>query len=504
MKIRGSQTNPFWGQGESKNFGKVAISYAATDDVILDQAFVQYECCVNQAHVIMLTRKNLLKKDVAKQLLIGLEEIKKLDIQGKFKLKLELEDVHSNVEHYLIEKFGVEIGGWLRFGIARNDQVYTDTRMWIRDRILNISQNIFNLTAGLLKVAKLYTETVMPGYTHMRISQPITYGHWLTAKAHHFFDDLKIILNTYDIINICPLGIFEMAGTHLPIDRNFTAKLLGFAGVTPNSLYTANQRGELEAKLIFDLCLLALHIKRTLTEIITFSTYEFQLLAIDNIYTTGGTAQPNLKNPDTLEVMRANMAKLTGAAVETVVVMDSLPSGFNRDTQQTKQTLFKAIEIIEKALPVFTGIMTSLIPNVKQMAKNAEANFAIAPDVTLELSLKGNINFREAYKVIKTLIKDHYLKSSFTELTENMLVQVLKKVLGKKIYLKDNNFKFIKSAKESAFSHASDGGSAPEEVKKQIKKLNQQILMINNKILMKQNLLLTAQAELNRGIKQYI
>lgn len=465
--MKKQKNNPLWGSGESKNFGKVAISYAAGDDVGLDQQLVQYECLVNKAHVVMLFKQGLITKKVAGKLLQGLDEIAVLDKEGKFKLQLELEDVHSNVEQYLINKYGIEVGGYLRLGIARNDQIYTDTRLWLKDKLLVLCQELLFLIKGLISVAQHHVKTVMPGYTHLRISQPITYGHWLVAKAYHFIDDLNDLFDVYEFINQCPLGIFEMAGTHLPIDRKLTAQLLGFKKSTVNSLYTANQRGELEVKLLSVFSLLALHIRRTMTEVIMFSTHEFQLLKIDDLYTTGGTAQPNLMNPDTLEVVRANMAKMSAGLIETLIIMDPLPSGFNRDTQQTKPVLFSAVEMMIKTLPVVAGILTSLTPNKEKMLKTAQLNFSVAPDVAIQLSVKGGVSFRQAYTMVKALIKDGYLKKSFSELTPEMVSKLISQ----------KEIDQVATAKACAFSHTSLGGSAPAEVKRQIKQID---LQVNN------------------------
>ncbi|OGY17421.1 MAG: argininosuccinate lyase [Candidatus Chisholmbacteria bacterium RIFCSPHIGHO2_01_FULL_48_12] len=437
--------------------GEMALKYAAGEDVVFDQQLVQYECLTNQAHVVMLKKQGLISSLVAKKLVAGLEEIKKLDQQGKFKLKPELEDVHSNVEQWLIDKLGIEIGGWLRLGIARNDQVYTDTRMWLKDELLVVAKELVSLMTGLVKVAKQHTKTVMPGYTHWRVSQPITYGHWLTAKAYHFGDDLSHILTTFDSINSCPLGIFEMAGTHLPLDRQLTAKLLGFARVTPNSLYTANQRGELEIKLLADLSLLALHIRRTMNEVIIWSSHEFGLVKVDDLYTSGGTAQPNLKNPDVLEVVRAKMAGIWGKLVTLLAIMDPLPSGYNRDTQATKPVIFEAIKDMQQALPVVEGILTSLKPDKQRMVKVAGMNFSVAPDVAVQLAVEDGISFRQAYQKVKLMIGK-----------------------GKKLKL---------SPKAAALGHVSPGGSAPAEVKKQIKQLKQQFQVVGKKIGEKETLI---------------
>src|SRR3990167_3241420 len=320
--MKDQNTNPFWGEGESADFGKIAIEYAAGEDVVLDAAFVQYECLVNMAHLVMLSKQKILNMKIVVKLLNGLREIIKLDQKGQFILKRELEDVHSNVEQYLIEKYGIQTGGYLRLGIARNDQVYTDTRIYMREKIILICKQLTDLIRGINQEAAKHFETVMPGYTHLRVSQPVTWAHFLTGKAYHFLDDLSNIIKHFDTVNQCPLGIFEMAGTHLQIDRNLTAKLLGFDKPTPHSLYTANLRGETEAKLIAEFAFLALHVRRTMNELILFSSNEFELIKINRLYTTGGTAQPNLENPDTLEVVRANMALFLPSAVQLFMMMD--------------------------------------------------------------------------------------------------------------------------------------------------------------------------------------
>ena len=176
MKKTKNSNNPFWGEAESQNFGKAAIEYAAGEDVILDQQLVQYECLVNKAHVVMLCQQDLVTKKVAKSLLEGLEEISVLDKQDKFKLRVELEDVHSNVEQYLIKKYGIKVGGYLRLGIARNDQVYTDTIFYLKDNLSVIIETLLLVVKSLAQKAKKELKTIMPGYSHLQISQPITFA----------------------------------------------------------------------------------------------------------------------------------------------------------------------------------------------------------------------------------------------------------------------------------------------------------------------------------------
>jgi len=464
-------TNPFWNTDNKKNFGEVAIEYAAGNDIILDKGFIQYECLVNEAHQIMLFKTGILPKKQVRKILEALEKIKKEDNRGNFILDKELEDVHSNVEKFVLNSLGIEIGGNLRLGIARNDQIYTDTRMFLRNKVLRIIELLTNLVVVLVTISEKHTETIMPGYTHSRTSQPITYAHWLLAKCYHFLDDIENLEHNYKQINLCPLGIFEFAGTHLPINRQMTAKLLGFDGILVNSLYSANSRGEIEAKIIADLSILAMHIKRTIQELILWSTHEFGLIQIDDLYVTGGTAQPNLKNPDTLEVIRANCAKIYGKFIETIVIMDSLSSGYNRDTQEIKATIIESFEIIERALPVFTGIISSLKLNKDKMLINAEINFSTAPDLSNQIAIKAKISFREAYLVLKEIIKKGYMKKNLTELKSKILSSEAKKILHKEVKLEQKDINDIADVKKRIFNIKSEGGPSPKECLKMIEKI---------------------------------
>ncbi|MBI2641897.1 argininosuccinate lyase [Candidatus Roizmanbacteria bacterium] len=497
-----NSNNPLWSEGENKDFGKIAVEYAAGQDVVLDKQFVYYECLVNQAHQLMLLKQKILPAFQVKKIVAALEEIKKLDESGKFLLKKALEDVHSNIEHYILDKLGIEIGGNLRLGITRNDQVYTDTRMFMRDEIVSISKLLIDVINALISQAGKHLDTIMPGYTHLRVSQSITYGHWLTAKGYHFLDDLKNLMYDFGQINRCPLGIFEMAGTQLPIDRKLTAYYLGFDGICENSLYTANSRGEIEVKLLADLSIIALHIRRTMNEVIMWSTHEFGFLKIADQYATGGTAQPNLKNPDTLEVIRANCAKLYGRFWETLITMDSLPSGFNRDTQQTKHALFESIGMIEETLPIFSGIMNSLIINKETMAKGAEINFANAPDITVQVAIKGKVSFREAYKVVKTLIKDKYLKNNFLKLTPHLLTSVSYKVLGKKIILKQSDLDKVTTAKVCVDNRISEGGPSPIQVKSMIEDIKTTTVNLKKELINKQNMISDSLNKLKKELRR--
>lgn len=472
---------PLWKDTTDGSMGAVAISYAAGDDVKLDTQFIPYECEVNMAHVCMLVKQHLIPISVGKKLLSGLQKILQEARKGTYLLDPALEDVHSNIEQTLISMYGIEVGGYVRLGIARNDQVYTDTRLWMRDHIHVLIGQLIELTEAVEQIASKHTKTIMPGYTHLRISQPITYGHWLMAKAFHFLDDIHALFYIYDQVNACPLGIFEMAGTHLAIDRQYTAKLLGFTQSTPHSLYTANQRGEQEYTLLSALSMLALHIRRTMNELILFSGHEFGLISLGSSYVTGGTAQPNLTNPDTLEVIRAHMARIHAASLETAMIMDSLPSGFNRDTQVTKTILFDSVFLMEKTLPVVSGILKSCVPNKKRMEELANTNYATAPDMANQLSVCGGVSFREAYSVVKAIIKKGTI-SAFISLTPQMVEDISLELLHKPIRVTGAQIKVISTARASVMSHISYGGPAPHQVKNMSKKIQKERKVVQGKV----------------------
>lgn len=482
---------PFWKDAVDEEFGSVAIGYAGGADVVLDTQFIPYECDVNTAWVLMLLKQKLIPETVGKKLLLGIASIATQHTKGTYVLNPDLEDVHSNIEQTLISELGIEVGGYMRLGIARNDQVYTDTRMWLRDHIIAVCEQILHLISLALVWSQSQTRTIMPGYTHLRVSQSITAAHWMTAKAYHFLDDVKQIIRWYDIVNYCPLGIAEMAGTHLFIDRAYVSDLLGFTAPTPHSLYSANQRGESEAKIIGELSGLAMHIRRTMSELILFTGGEFGLFEVGSAYTTGGTAQPNLINPDALEAVRASMARIPALGIETTMIMDTLPSGYIRDTQATKRTVFDAFSIMEQSIPVVSGILSSIVPNKKRMEELANSNFATAPDMTNQLSVCGCVSFREAYHVVKAIIKSGSI-DSFTQMTPQLVAKTAMEILKKPIVISQSQINAVATSRASVMAHTSFGGPAPSQVKSMIKKLKKEVRLVSGKLLEKKKKLSAA------------
>ncbi|MGD0802478.1 MAG: argininosuccinate lyase [Candidatus Bathyarchaeia archaeon] len=466
---------PLWLSEGGRAPTEIAQEYMAGQDIILDQQFIKHDLNTLEAHMLMLNKVGLISGSVLAKTLGSLEKIRVLDAKGEYKLQKELEDVHSNIESTVIKDVGIENGGWLRLGVARNDQIYTDTRMYMREHVNVVITELLKLIDTLLELADGNLETVMPGYTHLRISQPITLAHWLTAKVSHLFDDIERLEFTFGQINDSPLGIVEMAGTHLTIDRQYEADLLGFDGVLENSLYASNSRGEVEAVLLCDLSLLMLHCRRMVQELILWSSYEFGFIELDDGYTTGGTAQPNLRNPDALEMVRAKAPKVYSKLNQVIAIMDILPSGYNRDTQETKSCVFEAVDIVEKTIPVLRGVVSTMKLNKERMRSLSGRNFATAPDVTTQLAFKSGIDFRSCYLVVKKLIRGGYLKESFAELTPELLSKVSRETIGKEVKVKKKDLEEVLDPVECALSHDSLGGPAPKEVARMIKEQRKKV-----------------------------
>ncbi|MBI3577378.1 argininosuccinate lyase [Candidatus Gottesmanbacteria bacterium] len=457
---------PLWALGKENSFDQAVLAYTAGDDIVLDQVLVFYDCLVNQAHQLMLAKVGLLSKKQVKQAVVALDVVKKLHKKGTFEMRAALEDVHSNIEAYVSAHAGPAIGGNLGFGLSRNELVMTDTRMFLREKLLVVIEEITACIEGLLFVAKDHVGTIMPSFEHGQPAQPITYAHWLLSKCYQFLDDEMNLEQMYNKINLCPLGMNEQAGTHLPLDEKFVAQCLGFDDLMPNSLYAVGLRGELELGLLGAFVSLGLHIGRIMHEVISWSSVGYQFVEIDSIYTTGATAAPGVKNPDTLEIVRAKCASLYSAYLEVLMIMDSLPSGYNRDSQQTKPVLFQSVEMVIKTLPVFADILKTLKINTASMREHIGL-FSTAGDVTSQLAWKTGLPFRDAYKLIQVLIDGGSI-TSFAQLTPAAISQATVKMIGKSITLSKADIAAVATAQARVNACVGIGGPSPSQTKRML------------------------------------
>ena len=321
----------------------------------------EVNCVFDEAHSLPRYASNLFSDELsATSVRRALKEAENLWLEGKFKLKPEFEDVHLNIENFVVEKTGIEVGGKLHTGRSRNEQIILDLRLYLRKEINEIVKLTLNLTETFLNLAKKHLETVMPGYTHLQHAQPITFAHWLTAYTQMFLRDIERLEKTYQFINLCPIGASALAGTSWPIKRKEIAKLLGFDGFQENSLDVVTSRGEDLAEFFANLSILMVHLSRLMGDLMIWSTYEFRMVEFDDSYAMASSIMPQKKNPDIAELIRGKTSFTISQLQHTLYLMKGLPSGYFKDLQETKLAVFKLTETIKQSLKIVKGVISTL------------------------------------------------------------------------------------------------------------------------------------------------
>lgn len=376
---------------------KQVEAFETKDDLLLDQKLVQYDVLGSIAHAMMLEKIGILTAKELKLLKKNLEEILQLHEKGKFQLTEGDEDVHTKIENYLTEKCG-EAGKKIHTGRSRNDQVLTALRLYTKDKLGNIIKEVQSLEMSFIECAKKYTKVEMPGYTHMQKAMPSTVGLWAGSFAQSLEDDLKIVQTIYNIINQSPLGSAAGYGVPFNVKRDYTAKLLGFKKVQENPLYCQNSRGKFEASVLAVLISVLQTINKFAQDVLLFTTSEYGFFTVDNSLTTGSSIMPQKKNIDLAELLRSKVHILLGHYVAIVSLSSNLPSGYNRDLQDTKKPLFESLEIAINSLKMCQILLSGLHPKGAKL-KAAMTEELYAAENAMKLAKKG-IPFRTAYKKI--------------------------------------------------------------------------------------------------------
>lgn len=353
------------------------------------------------AHATMLGKQGIITADEANEIVKGLQEVL-ADIEaGQVEFSVQDEDIHMNVEKLLTEKIG-SIGKKLHTARSRNDQVALDVRMYLKEEIREIEDLLKDLINVLLGVAKDNLGTFMPGYTHLQKAQPITLAHHLLAYCQMFYRDLDRLRDCYKRVNVLPLGSGALAGTTFPIDREFVAEQLAFAGISHNSLDAVSDR-DFAIEFLGGASIIMMHLSRFCEELILWSTDEFKFVEMDDAYSTGSSIMPQKKNPDVAELIRGKTGRVYGDLVTLLTVMKSLPLAYNKDMQEDKEPLFDGIDTVKKSLVVFTPMIKTMKVNKEAMAKGAKGGFTNATDVADYLAKKG-VSFREAHEIVGKMV----------------------------------------------------------------------------------------------------
>jgi argininosuccinate lyase len=371
------------------------------ESLSLDKRLYKYDIVGSIAHAQMLAEQKLMTKDEFRQIRDALIEISEEIAAGRFQFEKKYEDIHMAVETALVAKIG-DVGKKLHTGRSRNDQVATDLRLWMRDRIEFLQAKITLLQKALVKLANSYSEEIMPGYTHLQRAQPIVIASYVLSFVEQLERDLIRLKNCRVLLNISPLGSGAIAGSTLSLDRKRTAGQLGFSDISYNSIDAASDR-DFCAEFIFDCALIATHLSRLAEDWIIYSSSEFGFVCIDDAYCTSSSMMPQKRNPDVLELIRAKTGLVYGSLVAMLTILKGQPSGYNRDMQEDKVHIFAASDTVEACLDVARAVVSHTKFNTKRISAGLDEGFLDATALAEYLVGKG-VAFREAHGIVGALV----------------------------------------------------------------------------------------------------
>ena len=353
------------------------------------------------AHATMLGKQGIIEQAEADKIINGLKAIL-ADIEaGEVEFTMDNEDIHMNIEAILTQRIGAT-GKRLHTSRSRNDQVAVDFRLYVKEEIPTIINQVLDLEQVLIRKAEENLSTVMPGYTHLQRAQPTTFAHYMMAYANMFRRDVTRLEDCLERLDECPLGAGALATSTYPVDRQMTAKLLGFAKPTENSMDSVSDR-DYAIEFLSACSIMMMHLSRFAEEIILWCSWEFKYADLDDAYSTGSSIMPQKKNPDVAELVRGKTGRVYGDLMTLLTVMKALPLAYNKDMQEDKEPVFDAIDTVEMCLPVFGAMLQTLTIRPKNMAKAAAGGFINATDCADYLVKKG-MPFREAYMIVGRLV----------------------------------------------------------------------------------------------------
>ena len=388
-----------WGGRFTKQTDKLVHNFNAS--ISFDQKFYKQDIDGSIAHVTMLARQQILTDEERDTIVAALEDIKNEIAEGTLEISPAYEDIHSFVEAMLIERTG-ETGKKLHTGRSRNDQVALDMKLYTRDEIKECDALLRDLLTVILSIMEENTATFMPGFTHLQKAQPLTLAHHFGAYFEMFKRDRSRLVDIYKRMNTCPLGAGALAGTTYPLDRAYTAELLGFDGPTLNSMDSVSDRDYL-IEFLSALSTVMMHLSRFSEEIIIWNTNEYQFIELDDAYSTGSSIMPQKKNPDLAELVRGKTGRVYGALVSILTTMKGIPLAYNKDMQEDKELTFDAIDTVKGCLALFTGMISSMTFKKDAMEASAKNGFTNATDAADYLVNHG-VAFRDAHGIVGQLV----------------------------------------------------------------------------------------------------
>lgn len=432
-----------------------------TESVSFDWRLWPYDIEGSVAHARMLARQGIISRDEADRIITALREIASEIESGKFRFRRDLEDVHMNIEAALISKIG-PVGGKLHTARSRNDQIALDLRLYLRAEVRGLVRMIKGLQRVFLRLAQRHAGTIMPGYTHLQRAQPVTLGHHLLAYVEMLQRDRERLLDALDRINTMPLGACALAGTTLPIDRAYAARLLKFKRVAVNSMDAVSDR-DFAVEFLSIAAIIMLHVSRIAEELVLWSTEEFSFVELPDAFTTGSSIMPQKKNPDVAELIRGKVGRVYGALVALLTTMKALPLTYNRDMQEDKQPVFDAVDTLKSVIGILTEMLPKVRFNKKRMTETAAAGYSLATDLAEYLVGKG-LPFRDAHEVTGRVVG--YAIERNAELHDLTLdeLQAFSPLIGPDVF-------DVLTIEKAVERRNSMGGTSPDEVRRQVDRL---------------------------------
>ena len=388
-----------WGGRFTKQTDQLVYNF--NQSIGFDQKFFHQDVRGSRAHVQMLAKQQILTEAERDQILAGLDSIEKDVDEGVLAIGSTYEDIHSFVEAVLTERIG-DAGKKLHTGRSRNDQVALDMRLYIRDEIDDTSELILALLETICDIMKENEHTYMPGFTHLQKAQPVTLAHHFGAYFEMFRRDFERIRSIRQRMNVCPLGSGALAGTTYPLDREYTAKLLGFDRACDNSMDGVSDR-DYVIEFLSALATVMMHLSRLSEEMIIWNSNEYRFIELDDTYATGSSIMPQKKNPDIAELIRGKTGRVYGALSTMLTVMKGIPLAYNKDMQEDKEMTFDAIDTTKSCVHLMAGMLASTTFNRERMARSARGGFTNATDAADYLVKKG-VPFRDAHSIIGRLV----------------------------------------------------------------------------------------------------
>ncbi len=388
-----------WGGRFTKETDQLVYNFNAS--ISFDRKFYRQDIEGSMAHVTMLAKQGILTRQERDEIIGGLQGILRDVENGTLEITEEYEDIHSFVEANLIRRVG-ESGKKLHTGRSRNDQVALDMRLYTRGEIQAVDQLLKNLLHALLSIMEEHLDTYMPGFTHLQKAQPVTLAHHVGAYFEMFKRDRQRLYDIYQRMNYCPLGAGALAGTTYPLDREYTAKLLGFYGPTLNSMDSVSDRDNL-IEFLSACSTIKMHLSRFSEEIIIWNSNEYRFVELDDSYSTGSSIMPQKKNPDIAELVRGKTGRVYGALLSLLTTMKGLPLAYNKDMQEDKELTFDAMDTVKGCIALFTGMVSTMKFREDVMKASAQKGFTNATDAADYLVNHG-VPFRDAHGIVGQLV----------------------------------------------------------------------------------------------------